>query len=91
MNYNSPLKKHAAVLAAMIFALLPSVLEAQVPGFNDNAHFLRDQEVTIPVNFSPFGNSLGVSKFSDDGSSAVTDLSGVIVWVDAEWGIPSIT
>ena len=83
MNYNSPLKKHAAVLAAMIFALLPSVLEAQVPGINDNAHFLRDQEVTIPVNFSPFGNSLGVSKFSDDGSSAVTDLSGVIVWVDA--------
>ena len=64
----------------MIFALLPSALEAQ---FN-NAHFLRDQEVTIPVNFSPFGNTLETSKFSDDGSSAVTDLSGVILWIDAD-------
>ena len=27
MNYNSPLKKHAAVLAAMIFALLPSIAQ----------------------------------------------------------------
>ena len=76
MNYNSPLKKHAAVLAAMIFALLPSVLEAQL---FKNAHFLRDREVNISAPFSPFGNSLDVSKFGDDGSSAVTDLSGVIL------------
>ena len=81
MNYNSPLKKHAAVLAAMIFALLPSVLEAQL--FN-NAHFLNDQEVTIPFNFSPFGNTLEQSKFSDDGSAALVDLSGVIIWRTAD-------
>ena len=80
MNYNSPLKKHAAVLAAMIFALLPSVLEAQL--FN-NAHFLRTRK-SHSVNFSPFGNHLEVSKFSDDGSAALVDLSGVIIWRTAD-------
>ncbi|MDC1406367.1 hypothetical protein N8314_02335, partial [Akkermansiaceae bacterium] len=65
----------------MIFALLPSVLEAQL--FN-NGHFLSDQEVTIPFNFSPFGNTLEQSKFSDDGSAALVDLSGVIIWRTAD-------
>ena len=35
MNYHSPLKKHAAVLAAMILTLLPSTLEAQLADLTD--------------------------------------------------------
>lgn len=80
MNNRSLFKIHVAALVAMIFTFLPSALDAQ---FN-NAHFLSDQEVTIPFNFSPFGNTLEQSKFSDDGSAALVDLSGVIIWRTAD-------
>lgn len=47
------------------------------------AEFLSEQDVSIPDGFTPFGNSLAVSKYGDDGSSAIADLSGVIIWADS--------
>ena len=47
------------------------------------AEFLSEQDVSIPDGFTPFGNTLAVSKYGDDGSSAIADLSGVIIWADS--------
>ena len=48
MNYNSPLKKHAAVLAAMIFALLPSTLDAQLADLTDTIRVSYPDGATAP-------------------------------------------
>ncbi|MGB2091458.1 MAG: BACON domain-containing protein, partial [Akkermansiaceae bacterium] len=68
-------------LPCAALAIMPHAAEAQL---YNNAHFLGEQEVSVPSPFSPFGNSLELSKFSDDGSSAITDLSGVIIWTDSD-------
>ena len=49
-----------------------------------SSEFLLEQDVSIPQSFTPFGSTLTVAKYGDDGSSVIADLSGVIVWTDSD-------
>jgi len=80
MKYQTPMKSIGAAFAALTMVFAPPVADAQL---HKNAEFVRDQNVSIPDAFTPFGNTLAVAKFGDDGSSVITDLSGVLIWVDA--------
>lgn len=74
-------------MAAVALALAPASASAQaiIPDADQhkNVSFLRDDTVTIADAFSPFGNTLDVAKFGDDGSRVLTDLSGVLIWSDS--------
>ncbi|BCU75564.1 hypothetical protein [Luteolibacter sp. LG18] len=50
---------------------------------HNNAQLLRTNSVSISAPFTPFGSNVTFNKFGDDGSSAVLDASGVLIWVDS--------
>jgi hypothetical protein len=81
MNYRSLIKIQTLAFVTSFLALVPQIAEAQLNKF---PQFLREQTVTIGSDFSPFGNTLEISKFGDDGSSIVRDLSGVLIWINSD-------
>ncbi len=38
------------------------------------------RDITVPNVFSPYGNSTELDRFGDDGSAAIVDASGSIIW-----------
>ena len=48
-----------------------------------NVEFLGEEDEPIDNGFSPYGNSLEINKYGDDGSSVIKDDSGVLIWVDS--------
>ena len=45
-----------------------------------NVEFLGEEDEAIDNGFSPYGNSLEINKYGDDGSSVYKDDSGVLIW-----------
>ncbi|MGB2402349.1 MAG: BACON domain-containing protein [Akkermansiaceae bacterium] len=45
-----------------------------------NLALLSTDEVKAPAVFTPFGNSVQVLKYGDDGSQVVIDNSGILLW-----------
>lgn len=43
----------------------------------------QQQDVSIPLSFSPFGNRSDFNRFGDDGSAMRLDVNGVLLWQDA--------
>ncbi|MBT8037576.1 MAG: hypothetical protein KJO21_08535 [Verrucomicrobiae bacterium] len=90
MKHHTPLKSFVAfsVWTCLALASLAMSLSAQVtadPAVPEveqykRIQFLRDDEVNISDSFTPFGNSLNVAKFGDDGSRVMVDLSGLLLW-----------
>ena len=53
------------------------------PFMHNQVEFIRQQDdVTIPVSFSPFGNRTDFNRFGDDGSAILLDVNGVLLWQD---------
>lgn len=44
------------------------------------AEKIREQQVTTSQGFTPLGNRSDANRFGDDGSAAVVDLSGLVLW-----------
>ncbi|OYV04704.1 MAG: hypothetical protein CFE26_15465, partial [Verrucomicrobiales bacterium VVV1] len=44
------------------------------------AEKIREQQVTTTQGFTPLGNRSDANRFGDDGSAAVVDLSGLVMW-----------
>ncbi len=42
----------------------------------------NSQQISIPETFAPFGSRPVTDKSSEDGSVAIRDLNGVIIWID---------
>lgn len=38
------------------------------------------RDVSVPENYAPFGNNTDLNRYGDDGSAAIVDASGVIIW-----------
>lgn len=74
-------------LASRLLALVPAVAffvgtaRAQEPSYN-NPQQLRETPVTIPVDYTPFGNRIQFNRYGDDGSSCLLDANGVLTWID---------
>ncbi|MFU8892840.1 MAG: lectin-like protein [Luteolibacter sp.] len=55
------------------------------PLMHNQVELIRQQDdVSIPVSFSPFGNRSDFNRFGDDGSAMILDLSGVLLWQDGQ-------
>lgn len=73
-------------LLARLTALLPIAFclvtaHAQEPSYN-NPQQLRETNVTIPVDYTPFGNRIQFNRYGDDGSACLLDANGVLTWID---------
>lgn len=74
---------HACALASLSALFFSSPLTAQSPELYmlpEPASIPVEQDVTIPASFAPFGQRPQTDKSGDDGSSALRDPNGVIVW-----------
>ena len=78
MKLHLPKIPIGAALAALTLSLMPTPADAQV---HNKVAFIRQENVTIDQSFSPFGHTLQVTKYGDDGSYVLRDLSGVLIWV----------
>jgi hypothetical protein len=71
----------ARLTALLPFAFCLATASAQEPAYN-NPQQLRETPVTIPVDYTPFGNRIQFNRYGDDGSSCLLDANGVLTWID---------
>lgn len=76
------MKTYLALISAAVLAAL-SVVSAVEP-LHKYPEFLRNAEIKIPNDYTPFGNRMQYNRFGDDGSSCVLDSSGVLTWIDSQ-------
>ena len=77
---NFPMKtKSRFLLTTLAAVVLPWAASAQI--IHDSPQILRTQDLTIPQDFTPFGQRPDTAKFCDDGSSLIRDKNGVLAWV----------
>ena len=70
----------ASLLLFLLLGMLQSAF-AQID-LHTTAIALRNPlDVSIPENFAPFGNRPETDKSGDDGSVAIRDRNGVIIWI----------
>ncbi|MGA0900414.1 MAG: binary toxin-like calcium binding domain-containing protein [Luteolibacter sp.] len=66
----------------------PGQLVPPNPNMHDQVEFLgQQQDVSIPDEFSPFGNRADYNRYGDDGSAMLLDVNGVLLWRDAEGSV----
>lgn len=68
-------------IALAFSALLAAPAVAQEPSYSE-VSLLRETPVTIPVDYTPFGNRISFNRFGDDGSACLLDANGVLTWLD---------
>ncbi len=52
-------------------------------GLQNTVTFLGEQIVSVDQSYAPFGNRPDTDKTGDDGSVAIRDRNGAIIWVDS--------
>ncbi len=50
----------------------------------NKSQFIKENSVTIPVPYTPFGNRLEFNRYGDDGSKCVLDANGVLTWIASD-------